>query len=956
MQSEFNLDGPSPTLNLTRVFLSWDRPLLTLAAEFLAADWEDGPLDLTSLVVIVPTRNASRRLREALAILAAKRGAGVLPPLILNPDDLLTPASSDKPVASRAETLGSWIQVLLALDLDEARHLFPIDPVEINFSWALRTAKDFMQVQSLLNEAAHNASYVAKVLARHDIEPERWAELSRLENQVHALLEKSGLQPRSALRRQALETYELPADCERLILLGVPDPPPAIEPLIKRLAEKTAVLIAIHAPESLADRFDSLGRPLEVWSEPPLQVPDSVIQQSKNPTTQAAWTRQRLAEHSLEAAPQLVAIGVPDAEVIAPLRKELADAGLSTFDPAGTPLGGHGLCHLLRTLQNLVNSQSMDLFRELLRSPGVAEAAGSFQVPDDSEPFGSAQVLAQFDSFYEYHLSETIKDAWEVVPHANKRLDRKVIARGLSWIQDWSQQLTRRPLSEALPNFLAEIYHSARFSPEDEFVQAVQLFHQSLDEFEAASFSQFETADQFQLFLSLLEEQALSSSRPPQAIELVGWLELPWEDAPHLIITGFNEGLVPETIQGHPWLPNQARLLLGLRHNGQRQARDAYLLSALLASREQQGQVDLLFGRTNESADPLRPSRLLLATEPEDLPDRVDLLFRSLPDASDPLPWQMSWQLTPPAPEEFTSISVTAFSAYLDCPFRFYLRHGLKMQSPDLGRSELNPRDFGNLVHQVLEDFARSSAAQSTEAQEVATAFNDHLSDVVAKTYGESLSAPLILQVQSMRQRLRWWAEVEAEQRREGWVIEEVESYLAPKDEPFSIGGMAIHGMIDRIESHPKLGLRIIDFKTKKKPTPVDEAHLKRLTRNETSADFPDWAVVSHNGKDHHWVNLQVPIYLLALRERFPNRILTSGYVALGMAQNGVRLDLWEDLSDELLESARQCALGVITGIQGKHFWPPSEKVRYDDFKDILFNDPEAAVNPLNLLPTTPLS
>ena len=152
--------------------------------------------------------------------------------------------------------------------------------------------------------------------------------------------------------------------------------------------------------------------------------------------------------------------------------------------------------------------------------------------------------------------------------------------------------------------------------------------------------------------------------------------------------------------------------------------------------------------------------------------------------------------------------------------------------------------------------------------------------------------------------------------------------------------------MIDRIESHPKLGLRIIDFKTKKKPTLVSDAHLKKLGRNESPEDFPSWAIVNHNGKDHRWINLQVPIYLLALRELHPHRELTAGYVALGMAQNDVRLDLWEDMTPELLESARECSLGVVYAIQARTFWPPATKPAYDDFKDILFGDPELAVNP----------
>lgn len=955
VQTEFSLDSPPPSENISRLFLGWDRPLLTVAAELLStlSPAASGPLNLSALAVVVPTRNASRRLRERLAILAAERGTGVLPPLILNPDDLLSVADPPLPTASKTETLAAWIEALMNLDLDNARHLFPLDPVERNFSWALRTARDFMQVQSLLGEAAHNTAYVAKVLASHDIEPERWAELARLEGQVHGLLERSGRQARSAMRRDALENFHLPQECTRLILLGVPDAPPALDPLVKRLSHTTEVQVAIHAPEEFSDSFDLLGRPLEQWSQEPLLIPDDCLHQSSNPTTQASWTHKRISSHAPGSAPLFAAVGVPDAEVIAPLREELTTAGMETFDPAGIPLSGHGLCHLLTTLSHLATTQSMDRLRELLRNPGIAEAAGHFQIPDGSEPFSSAKVIAQFDILHENHLCDTIREAWEVLPHGHRFLDRQVIGRGLSWIQYWLQQLDRSPLAESLPAFLSEVYQYASFTPGEDFEQAVQLFHQTLDELEAAPLPKLSPGDEFQLFRSLLEEQTLSSTRPQNAIDLVGWLELPWEDAPHLIITGFNEGLVPETIQGHPWLPNQARLLLGLRHNAQRQARDAYLLTSLIASRKDRGQVDILFGRVNEQSDPLRPSRLLLSPAPEDLPSRVDLLFQAIPSESDPLPWQMSWQLTPPVPAAFERLSVTSFSGYLACPFRFYLKFGLKMQSPDLDRSELNPRDFGNVVHQVLENFAGTSAAQSTEATEIAAAFDDLLSDFIAKTYGKSLSAPLILQTESIRQRLRWWAHSEAEQRADGWVIDEVEGYLAPKDAPFLIGGMPINGMIDRIESHPKLGLRIIDFKTKKKPTAVDEAHLKKLGRNEDPADYPEWALVQHNGKDHRWINLQVPLYLLALRERYPHRELTSGYVALGMAQNDVRLDLWEDMTPELLDSARRCALGVITAIRAKQFWPPAEKTTYDDFKSILFDDPLAAVNPTNLITPT---
>ena len=114
-QSELDLfSAPEPSeRQVSSHFLGWHRPLLELATEHLARDWESGPLDLSRLVLIVPTRNASRRLRECLAIHASQKNTGVLSPLILNPDDLLVPPADALPTATKAESLAAWIEVLL---------------------------------------------------------------------------------------------------------------------------------------------------------------------------------------------------------------------------------------------------------------------------------------------------------------------------------------------------------------------------------------------------------------------------------------------------------------------------------------------------------------------------------------------------------------------------------------------------------------------------------------------------------------------------------------------------------------------------------------------------------------------------------------------------------------------------------------------------------------------------
>ena len=76
--------------SVRRHFFPWDRPLLPQAVEFLTKDWSGNALlDLSRWLVVVPTRQAGRRLREALAAHAHERKQAVFPPLRTNTAHIL---------------------------------------------------------------------------------------------------------------------------------------------------------------------------------------------------------------------------------------------------------------------------------------------------------------------------------------------------------------------------------------------------------------------------------------------------------------------------------------------------------------------------------------------------------------------------------------------------------------------------------------------------------------------------------------------------------------------------------------------------------------------------------------------------------------------------------------------------------------------------------------------------
>jgi len=390
---------------------------------------------------------------------------------------------------------------------------------------------------------------------------------------------------------------------------------------------------------------------------------------------------------------------------------------------------------------------------------------------------------------------------------------------------------------------------------------------------------------------------------------------------------------------GDPFLPESLRERLGLKTNGERFARDAYLLQALVQCRSQGGRLDLLLGKTTVAGDPLRPSRLLLRCSDAELPARVDYLFRAAQAARTNPSWRRAWQLLPPHAAPPVRVAVTALRAWLVCPFRFYLSRVLHLAAVDPVKGELDALDFGTLCHGALEAMGRETALRDCRDAAVLRDFLvTALDRAAAVTFGGELTLPLLVQLESARQRLMRAAVVQAETRAEGWVITQVERSFA-----LDIGGLKVTGKIDRIDRHETTGaIRVLDYKTSDQPAQPRAAHLGRIRRGEEVPEFGRFA--GQDGKEA-WRDLQLPLYLRAVAAEFPG-MLTGGYFNLPKASTETGISVWEDYTPELAASAWDCATGVAAAIRAGTFWPPSEMIPedYDEFAALFHHGAAASV------------
>ena len=940
-------------MSRTRHFLGWDEPVLDLAVRFLAGGWTDGPLDLSAVLAVVPTRQAGRRLRQHLAAFADSRGTGVLPPRTVPPEVLLARRSTAARPASRVEMLAVLAYVLRCTDVKQATpNLLPAPPPQRDVGWATGVARQLVELRYLLADAGLT---FRDILGRVDEGFEdlaRWEELARLEDDYLDGLRELGLEDRAVAARHAVVSPDVPEGVERVVVLAVPDPVPLALTALEALAQRLPLDVCVHAPEELADLFDEWGRPITgPWLGREIGLADRDIRLVAKPEDQA---REAAARVGVELHPSDVAVGVPDATVTPHLQRVLNGKRIRSHDPSGKRVAGHSMAHLLTNLVRLVVTDAYEPLSALLRNPDFLDyAAGRWQ---RAGPLDVSALLTAVDALQNDHLPATYSAVRSWADHAAERsasLGEDVrgvreAAFACGCVADLVAVVADAHGGLGLRAVLRAVYEHRRLSTTDpgdrEFAEVAAVVSEQLALVADSPVGDLygTVGDRLEM---ALESVAAARYYPPQTdspdIDLEGWLELHWNDAPHLVLTGLNENVVPQSVVGHPFLPDSLRKRLGLMHNDQRFARDVYLLSAMTEPRRADGSVTALLGKTTEEGDALRPSRLLFRCPVEVLPARATALFGEVRDSRVRTPRTLAWKLRPPARPAPDHLSVTAFRDYLRCPFRFYLRRVLNMDSLDDRKTEMDALDFGNICHACLESFARDDDLRdSADAERIAGFLLDQAEQRVDAQFGPGLPAPLLIQLDSMKQRLAHVARVEADRRAAGWTIdpEYIERHLGEPGKGVLRHGLWIRGKVDRVDRHLDHGVSVIDYKTSDKARQPEAEHIAAA-----GPSAPDFALLPVDGRPQQWRDLQLPLYLLLLREELGDDVQCA-YFAIPKAVSETGVLTWRPAPD-MLASADRCARGVVDGIRNGVFWPPAERVRYDDFESLFSGSADESVD-----------
>ncbi|MDX6767044.1 MAG: PD-(D/E)XK nuclease family protein [Candidatus Methylacidiphilales bacterium] len=885
-------------------FLDPEKPLGLQSATWLlerAAHCGDCP-DLGDWGVVVPTAESGRVLAALLTRLVPRQA--VLLPRILTPVQVLRGPHPDEGTATGPERLMAWCEVLCGLDFakpsDRCEAVFPSVPPVQDVAWALGVARLFLDTQDTLMEAGCGMGDVLRRLPQVR-EADRWETLAGLEARYREVLRKWNLvDPLEAWKRlEAFPAWD--ALVAHWAVIGVPDPLPMA---CRVLAATThPVHCLVHAREDRAADFDNWGRPLPfAWKKKdlPIAAPEERLHLLLDESGLAAAAASLVRAHRRPAS---AVVGICREEILPRLRQTLEDDGLAVHDPSGQPAAAHGLSVLLATLHDLLEDRSLTALRTLLTHPGGRRAL--LANDDHGSPTPWLEALDRHES---RHLSRTLDDLLELPdgPGGGGAIRAATAAR------DWCSRLTGSEGLDALKAWILaameqEIPDEAGrdlLETLDEWIERVRPVQDRMRHLRLPHL--------LRLWVDALAGQRLPGTRDPRAVELKGWLELAWDERPHLVLCGIQEGSVPPALSGDVFLPESLRASLGLRTSDELLARDAFLLHGMLASRSRGGRVDLLLSKFTDAGEPLRPSRLLLQTADGDLPARVRLLFGDASGSpATPAPTRLFHLKLPTRDPAKKHISVTQFSDFLQSPLYFHLNRSLKWEAYPRDKREMDALDFGDLAHQTLEAWGKDPGlSTATDPSAMRAFFEQDLRRRADQRYGPSWPLGVEVQIAALGQRLGRFAELQAAERADGWTVHAIEH-------PFEIKmrDWTVRGKIDRIDVHPDGRIRLLDYKTSESAKAPRDAHLKQFKRAPERTRFPEAAWWENGTGAAIWLNLQLPLYVAYWRQAHGGDRLQCGYIQLPNPLESVAFSIWDDFGPELEQAALSCAGAVLEAL-----------------------------------------
>lgn len=926
---------------LTQKYLNWNEALIPQVKQCLLSEIakEAHLVDLSHLLIIIPTAKSGRHLLEALSTDPTTINKGFLSPKIVTPIQFLELELDEEKKATDGQCVFTWIEVLGRAKKYSTNAVFP-NTYPFNDNAKLTNARRFHKLRKEIGSEGHDFTSVATTCIKQGIEVERWKQLAELEKSYYALLSQKNLLDPIELNIQTAEEYQLHSSISKIIIVATPDPKPLPLKTLQSLESTTPIEVWINGPEK-EGLFDSWGIPAQkVWEKRSLdftQWHHEIIR-----INNALEIPEKLKENVENAPVESIQIGLLDPNLTSPVSNYFSLASIPYYNPEGISLSQSALGKLIISLIRIQEAQNINEFKQLLLNPYF------FQYTQSNLPIES--LINDIDKLFSKHLTYSLKELKKQAEYSQNQNLVKVLDCLETFLYPSSKENHE---SENFAQWLSKSLNTLieghdLIENDSHYKNISDCLNNALDEAIASEslFLKQSLSSRKAILLDILEKHKLYKEREKNAHDLFGWLELLWHDAPHSLICGFNESAVPRSNPVDSFLTENLRKKLGMKTNEGLYANDLYLFEAICQRRQrkEKGKVTLFVPEMDGEFNPVMPSRMLFQIPEDHLVQMTKRILLSKAEKQVSQNHQPAWTFNKapvcPLPKSF---SVTQLKDYLKCPFRFYLKHILKIKIKNYDDREMSPSTFGSLFHKVVAQLKGEKLSGSMDEAKFTQDLQEKAERAIHRDFGYNLSFALQIQKENLNDRLSAFARSQIQSLLPNQTVEIIDT---EKSFFLTIDAFKITGTIDRIDliNGQK---RIIDYKTSSTPKTPKSEHLHSANTKKEPKHLPEETYYDLEDKNYYWSDLQLPLYCSSEMVDENAELPELYYYNIPKSAEKTELALWDDFSREDLHAAKESASAILNCIKQGKFWPPNEQIdpRMDEFAELFPDGIKKAVD-----------
>ncbi|MCG2713179.1 MAG: PD-(D/E)XK nuclease family protein [Candidatus Omnitrophica bacterium] len=463
--------------------------------------------------------------------------------------------------------------------------------------------------------------------------------------------------------------------------------------------------------------------------------------------------------------------------------------------------------------------------------------------------------------------------AQEQLKNMNLSVTRDDLKKVLSKLHEyaffaWENISTLGDFAKHMERVLEELVAKSNISKYPLNTKIIQKIFNFCDEFKNKNLKKekFLPLEIFKIFDEFLKSEKVAfKGMPLKGLQILGLFETRALSFDNVIIMDVNESVLPRLSANEPLVPRPVMISLGLDRLEEEEGIQRYQFMRLINSAKN---VHLLY---NDSPD-MQKSRFIeeLIWEGEKYSKRMNtehvprVVFKC-----EVMRKIGSIQKDDKIKELLKDFRFSASSVniYLKCPVQFYYRYVLGLREKESLLDELESREVGTFVHELLEDMFSEFINKIPVINAVfKEKFFAEFESRFVKIFSRRMKSDAFMLKQILKYRLKRFLANEAENPDRK--IEAIEALEHDIEKEIRLKNRTVNFLcrIDRIDRKDHENIIVLDYKTGSSDNVP--AGLKSLQK---TADNP-----SRNAVKKAVKSFQLPLYLYCVQEQYPMQIITA--------------------------------------------------------------------------------